>query len=136
MTASASAPSAYHKDILKSWTYDKARSTPGIDPDGTPILNSSPSLNKSVTANLYTTSSRFLTSASYLVLKNVNLSYELPKSFVRKATLEGVTLTVTCENLFSLTSRKGMNPQQSFNGTQYNYMVTPRVFSVGANIKF
>ena len=136
MTASASAPSAYHKDILKSWTYDKATSTPGIDPDGTPILNSSPSLNKSVTANLYTTSSRFLTSASYLVLKNVNLSYELPKSFVRKATLEGVTLTVTCENLFSLTSRKGMNPQQSFNGTQYNYMVTPRVFSVGANIKF
>ena len=29
-----------------------------------------------------------------------------------------------------------MNPQQSFNGYQYNYLVTPRVFTIGVDVKF
>jgi hypothetical protein len=28
-----------------------------------------------------------------------------------------------------------LNPQQSFSGSQGNYLVTPRVFSVGLNVK-
>ena len=87
-------------------------------------------------ADLNATSSRWLTSASYLILKNVNFSYSLPKDLVRKAGLENVLLTVTCENLFTLTARKGMSPQMSFNGTQSATFVTPRVFSAGVNVKF
>ena len=53
-----------------------------------------------------------------------------------KADIEGATVSVSCENLFTLAKRQGLNPQQTFNGTQSNSLVTPRVFSVGLNIKF
>ncbi len=93
-------------------------------------------VNYDVNTYYNATSSRYLTSARYLILKNINLSYKLPKVWVKKLDLEDVGLSLTCENLFTSTARKGMNPQQTFNGTQYNYLVTPRVFSFGLNVKF
>ena len=128
-------PKALHKDALKSWRYENATATDAIDPNGFPILSNAATLPSGTAPSLTGYSSRFLIDASYLVLKNINLTYQLPKSLVRKIDLEGVGLTVTCENLFTLTHLKGMNPQQSFNGYQYNYLNTPRVFSVGLNIK-
>ena len=136
MSVSGSSPSALHQDVMNSWRAENATTEHAVDPNGTPILNATPLLAGSLTANLNSTSSRFLTSASYLILKNINLSYQLPKNLVRKIDLDGITLTATCENLFTKTARKGMNPQQSFGGTQANYLVTPRVFSVGVNVKF
>ena len=82
-----------------------------------------------------TTSSRWLTSSDYLVIKNITLSYQLPKSLLKYLDLQGVSVSANCENLWTFTSRQGMNPQQSFSGSQSNYLVTPRVFSVGVNIK-
>ena len=136
MSVSGSSPSALHADIVNAWRPENATSDHTLDPNGTPIINASPLLSGSLSANLNSNSSRFLTSASYLVLKNINLSYQLPKNIVRKLDLEGITLTATCENLFTKTARKGMNPQQSFSGSQSNYLVTPRVFSFGLNVKF
>jgi hypothetical protein len=129
-------PSNLHADVLNSWTYDQRTTENTIDRNGTPMVCSSPKINSDVTASLNATSSRWLTSASYLILKNINLSYQLPKEWVRKADLEGVTLTLACENLFTKTARQGMVPQMSYNGAQYNYLVTPRVFSVGINVRF
>ena len=129
-------PSNLHADVLNSWTYDQRTTENTIDRNGTPMVCSSPKINSDVTASLNSTSSRWLTSASYLILKNINLSYQLPKEWVRKADLEGVTLTLACENLFTKTARQGMVPQMSYNGAQYNYLVTPRVFSVGLNVRF
>ena len=136
MSASGT-PYSLHKDVLGGWTVEKATATDAIDPNGIPQLNDSPLIpGTSVEADLNATSSRWLTSASYLILKNLNLSYNLPTNLVRKASLEGVTVTLACENLFTKTARKGMNPQQNFSGTQSNTFVTPRVFTVGLNVKF
>ncbi|MBQ8154989.1 MAG: TonB-dependent receptor [Prevotella sp.] len=129
-------PSNFHKDILNSWTYDQRTENNAIDPDGIPMISSSPKINGSVTASLNATSSRWLTSASYLIMKNINLTYQLPKALVRKVDLEHVAVTLACENVFTKTARRGMLPQMSFDGTQYNYLVTPRVFSVGLNVRF
>ena len=136
MSASGT-PYSLHKDVLSGWTYDQATATDAIDPNGIPQLNNAPLIpGTSIEPDLNSTSSRWLTSASYLILKNINLTYNLPKSIVNKVDLEGVALTLTCENLFTKTARKGMNPQQNFSGTQSNTFVTPRVFSVGLNVKF
>jgi hypothetical protein len=130
-------PYAYHTDVMKSWLPEQATQTATIDPNGIPMFNRSPIINKSVQATLNAgNSSRWLVSGRYLILKNINLTYQLPKTLVRKIDLEGIAVTLACENLFSLTARKGLNPQQSFSGMQYNYLVTPRVFSVGLNVKF
>ena len=125
-----SSPSSFHADALKSWTVEDATETSAIWSGDVPVLNYN--LSSQVNAS----SSRWLTSASYICLKNLNIGYQLPKSLVNKVQLQGVSVNVTCENLFTKTARKGMNPQQTFNGTQYNYLVTPRVFSVGLNVKF
>lgn len=133
---SQSTPTALHKDVLKGWTAEQATATDAIDRNGVPMLSDAPVIVSGLEADLNSTSSRWLTSASYLILKNINLSYQLPKELVRKAGIENVMLTLTCENLFTLTSRKGMNPQQNFAGTQSATFVTPRIFSAGVNIKF
>ena len=136
LMSSSGTPTSLHKDVLKGWTSDQATSVDAIDRNGVPMLSDVPTIVTGMEADLNTTSSRWLTSASYLILKNVNLSYRLPKDLVRKAGLENVMLTLTCENLYTLTARKGMSPQMSFNGTQSAAFVTPRVFSAGVNIKF
>ena len=136
LMSSSGTPQALHKDVLKGWTAEQATANDAIDRNGIPMLSDVPTIVTGMEADLNSTSSRWLTSASYLILKNVNLSYRLPKEWVRKAGLENVALTVTCENLFTLTARKGMSPQMSFNGTQSATFVTPRVFSAGVNVKF
>ncbi len=125
-----STPSSFHIDALKSWTVEDATETSAIWSGDVPVLD------YNISSQVNTTSSRWLTSASYICLKNLNIGYQLPKSLVNKVQLQGVSVNVACENLFTKTARKGMNPQQTFNGTQYNYLVTPRVFSVGLNVKF
>ena len=136
MSASGT-PYSLHKDAAKGWTYEQATATDAIEPDGIPQLNNAPTIpGTAVEADLNATSSRWLTSAKYLILKNLNLSYDLPKNWVRPLQLDGVAVTLSCENLFSLTARKGMNPQENYNGTQSNTFVTPRVFTFGLNVKF
>ena len=136
MSASGT-PYSLHKDAASGWTYEQATATDAIDKNGIPQLNNAPLIpGTSLEPDLNSTSSRWLTSASYLILKNLNLSYELPKSLVRKIDLDGVAVTIACENLFTKTARKGMNPQQNYSGTQSNTFVTPRVFTVGLNVKF
>ncbi|MDE7374052.1 MAG: TonB-dependent receptor, partial [Odoribacter sp.] len=125
-----STPASFHQDALRSWTVEDGTDDHAIWSGDVPVLNNN--LSSQVNA----ISSRWLTSASYLVLKNLNLSYQLPQRWMNKLQLQGIDVNVSCDNLFSKTARKGMNPQQSFNGTQYNYLVTPRVFSVGLNLKF
>jgi hypothetical protein len=136
MSASGT-PYSLHKDAAKGWTYEQATATDAVDPNGIPQLNNAALIpGTSLQPDLNATSSRWLTSARYLILKNLNLSYELPKNLVRKIDLDAVAVTIACENLFSLTARKGMNPQENYNGTQSNRFVTPRVFTVGLNVKF
>ncbi|MDR0574700.1 MAG: SusC/RagA family TonB-linked outer membrane protein [Tannerella sp.] len=128
-----SSPSNYHLDIMQSWKAAPEgmteTSADRIKKEGIPQINSTLSSDNN------TASSRWLTSSDYLVIKNISLSYQLPKSFVKRLDLEAVGFSATCENLLTFAARQGMNPQQSISGSQYNYLVSPRVFSVGVNIK-
>jgi hypothetical protein len=133
MSATAN-PSAIHNDLLKSWNgipEGITETSPNrIDPNGIPAVDFSRSTDNNAT------SSRFLLDASYLVLKNVNISYNLPSRWVNKVEIASLRLNLTVENLFTLTSLKGMNPQQAFTGLHYNYLPTPRVISLGLSANF
>lgn len=130
LMSASSTPYNFHSDIMNSWTAEDATAESAMWSGSVPVLN------YNLSSQLNATSSRWLTSASYLVFKNLNIAYQLPRTLVNKLDLEGVGISLACENLFTKTARKGMNPQQGFNGTQYNYLVTPRVFTVGLNVKF
>ena len=63
-----------------------------------------------VTGNDYqsaSASTKFLESANYFRLDNLSLSYNLPKSVAKFADLR---FTFSCQNLFTITSYKGMDP--------------------------
>lgn len=134
LMSTGTTPSNYHKDILKSWSEIPSGMTE--DSQDRIWYGGIPLINSSMTSTNNATSSRWLTDASYLVLKNINMSYSLPKAWVNALTLESIRLNLSCENAFTCTKRRGMNPQQSFNGYQYNYLVTPRVFTIGVDVKF
>ena len=94
-----------------------------------------PQINSSLSSDNNAVSSRWLTSADYLVVKNLTLAYLLPQTWVKPMGLQSVGVNVSCENLWTFAARQGMNPQQSFAGGQANYLVTPRIFSVGVSVK-
>ena len=133
-TNSASSAANNHKDLLNSWQQAPEGMTETsanrIDPNGLPSLD----FNRSQKSNA--TSDRWLTSNNYFVIKNVNLSYNLPKRWMQAAGLESASVNASVENLLSLSARTGMNPQYSFNGGYDNTYVTARVFNLGVTINF
>ena len=128
-------PSSMHSDVLKSWSGVPVGMTETsanrIDPNGIPELNYSTSSD-----NNAGTTSRWLTSSNYLVFKNLSLSYRLPQAWAKALAMSGINVAVSCENVFTLTARQGLNPQQSFGGTQSNYLVPARVLSGSVSFKF
>lgn len=131
---SASSASAMHKDVLKSWTGAPEGMTETsanrINSNGTPILDFTYSSDNNATSD------RWLTDASYLVFKNINISYALPKIVANTLGIGGIKVNAGVENLFTLTSRKGLNPQYSFSGDYDDTYVTPRVFNFGISLQF
>lgn len=127
-------PRSIHKDALNSWRQRpegmELDSPDRIKKGGLPALNFKDSQYNNATSD------RFLQKASYLTIKNITLSYSLPRALVNKIDLMGVDLSVSMENLWTFTSLRGMTPQQSFNGTNYNSFVPARVLSFGLNVKF
>ncbi|MDE6181185.1 MAG: SusC/RagA family TonB-linked outer membrane protein, partial [Phocaeicola sp.] len=134
VSESGASGSAYHKDILNSWDGAPAGMTETsanrIDPNGIPRID----FYKS--SDLNATSDRWLTSASYFVFKNLNISYSLPKRWLHTLGVEGLSLNAGVENLFTLTSRKGLNPQYSFSGGSDDTYVTARVYNLGLTVNF
>ena len=50
--------------------------------------------------------------------------------------LQGLSIMGSVDNLYTVTSRKCLNTQYSFIGTQDATYVTARAFNLGLNIKF
>jgi TonB-linked SusC/RagA family outer membrane protein len=81
-------------------------------------------------------SDRWLIDSDYLSLRQVNLSYNMPKDLVSKIGVDGMKLFVNGENLILFTKRIGMDPSQNFNGTTQNRFSPSRIISLGLNLNF
>ena len=134
MTASATSAGALHVDALKAWNGVPEgmteTSADRIDPNGIPAMDFQHSSDNN------TTSDRWLTSGSYFIFKNLNIAYNVPAKLTKALGLQGLSVMGSVDNLFTLTSRKGLNPQYSFVGTQDATYVSARAFNLGLNIKF
>ena len=72
--------------------------------------------NSTVMMNSYI-NDRFVFDTSYLRLKNVTLSYNLPKDFVSKLKINHMSLNITGTNLFTWTKWPGLDPELIGTGT-------------------
>lgn len=112
-----------HADVLKAWQ------KPG---DVTDI----PRLDISQNGNFNAQSDRFLVDASYLSLRSITLSYGFGKSLIDKLGLTQLRFYVSGENLAIVSKRTGLNPAESFNGTNSAIYVPNRALSAGINVSF
>ncbi len=82
-------------------------------------------------------STRWLVDGSYLNVKNITLSYTLPKSTANRIYFEGLQVFVNVDNAYLFTAKKGMDPQRAFSGTADATYTPFRTISVGftANLK-
>jgi hypothetical protein len=80
---------------------------------------------------------RFLVKGDYLKLRNLSLSYTLPKRWFQQAGLSDTRLFVQTENLWVLTKMKDYDPELSIDGYR-NYDTYPFALSVtgGVSLKF
>ena len=81
-------------------------------------------------------SDRFVENGSYLRLKNITLSYTFPKQWLQKAQIENARLSLSCENVATITGYSGFDPEVGINGIDQNRYPISRTFSLGLNFNF
>lgn len=79
-------------------------------------------------------SSRWLVDGSYLNIKNITLSYSLPRAMANRMSLAGAQLFVNMDNAWLFTAKKGLDPQRSFAGTADASYTPFRTVSVGVSV--
>ena len=115
-----------NEDLKKAWK------NPG-DITDVPRLDNNATHNTNIGQ---TYSTRFLTSSDYLNLRSVSLGYNFPKSLLNKIMLKNARLNLTCENVFMIKARQGLNPMSNFGGYTYNEYMPARTFTIGLNVGF
>jgi len=156
LTSMGGTPSAIHADMVNAWTKDLDGTVTTytddqikemtvsddfqnayvnypanrLDPNGTPAVYSGDNSFNSAASD------RYITSSNYFIIKNIGLTYRLPRVILKKIGFTNISVNATIENLYTKTARKGMNAQQNFSGYVGDYMVTPRVFSFGVKLGF
>ena len=81
-------------------------------------------------------SDRFVENGSYPRLKNITLSYTFPKQWLQKAQIENARLSLSCENVATITGYSGFDPEVGINGIDQNRYPISRTFSLGLNFNF
>lgn len=82
-------------------------------------------------------------SAGYLRIKNITLSYTLPKSLLKNTLLKSGRIYVSVDNLYTFTDYPGYTPESNTNGNNstilgvdYSTYPISRRFILGANLVF
>jgi hypothetical protein len=88
-------------------------------------------------------SDRYIEDGSYLRVKNIALSYYLPKSLTSKARLDDMKVYVNIQNMWTLTKYTGLDPEVGASQTNDNVFgldngryPAARVFTFGLNVSF
>lgn len=81
----------------------------------------------------YRSSDAGLKDASFIRLKNVSLSWTLPKDWSKKAGLDNIRLYVQGQNIFTITKYNGYDPEVTASGTTVTLPLL-RVITMGAQI--
>ena len=112
--------STWNKNILRRWQKPgDVTDVPRVEIAGTSL-----------------TTDRYLIDASYFAIKNITLSYSLPKSILKKAHIAGARVFGSVDNLALFTHLDGMDPQYNFSGsTNYDYSPN-KTFQVGFELQF
>jgi TonB-linked SusC/RagA family outer membrane protein len=112
----------WHKDIYSAWTPENTNT-------GVPRLDANDRYANS-------TSTRFLKSSNYLSINNITVGYTLPSNLISKLKVEKLRIYFAADNVALWSSRKGLDPRQSYT-TSTTARYTPiRTIPGGINLIF
>ena len=81
-------------------------------------------------------SDRFVENGSYLRLKTISLAYNFPKTWLKVLTIDSARLTLSCENVATITGYSGFDPEVGINGIDLSTYPISRTFNIGLNFNF
>jgi TonB-linked SusC/RagA family outer membrane protein len=126
-SGSALPGSTRHTDILQRWQKEgDITNVPRIEDFGNANMNAG-------------TSTRWLISSDMLELANVTLSYDIPKHWLNRFSVQGLRLYASGDNMLLFTKRQGIYPRRNiFSGYSSNpdVYLPARVFTIGLNLTF
>lgn len=99
MHTSSGTGTAWHEDVLKSWSPDNPHSD-------IPRLDGDTSVGQTAVSN-------YLISSNYLSINNITLGYTLPENISEMLKVRSLRIYVSGDNLAVLSARKGMDPRFS-----------------------
>ena len=99
----------------------------------TNLFSNNPRLtNNSGSSQSELTNTKWLYKGDFLKLKNLTFGYTIPKNLVQKIYIQNIRVFLSGENLFTITSYPGIDPEMR---SSIDYL-TYRQFLFGANITF
>lgn len=110
-------------DVLDRWTGEGTSNTMPRAVYGDPNQNNR-------------VSDRFVENGSYLRIKNISLSYDFPKQWLKALTLSSARITLSCENVATITGYSGFDPEVGENGIDLSNYPISRTFNIGVNLNF
>ena len=99
MHTDSSVGSAWHKDVLESWSEENRNSD-------IPRLDGDTSIGQSPV-------DRFLISSDYLSINNVTVGYTFPEKWMARLKMGSIRVYFTADNLAVASARKGVDPRFS-----------------------
>ena len=81
-------------------------------------------------------SDRYVENGSYLRLKTISLAYNFPKQWLKVLTIENARLSLSCENVATITGYSGFDPEVGINGIDLSTYPISRTFNIGLNFNF
>lgn len=132
------------------------RWTPGNENTDVPAFNSTrernalqlgPNTTTDATGGIDNRWSRWVEDGSYLRMRNITLTYSLPKSILDRIRVTGISVYVTAANLFTITKYTGYDPEvSSFNrgprvragglGIDLSNYPVAKTYTFGINLNF
>ncbi|WKV12798.1 SusC/RagA family TonB-linked outer membrane protein [Marivirga harenae] len=86
--------------------------------------------------NSNSASTRYLENGSFLRLRNVTLSYNLPKRWMETIGLQGIRVYGQGQNLLTFTDYSGFDPEMDENGSEFFRYPVGKVVTGGIEINF
>jgi len=112
----------WNKDIYNAWTPENTNTN-------VPRLNAS---DRYVNSQ----SDRFITNSNYLSLNNITVGYTVPAKLLREIQFDKIRVYFAADNIGIISSRKGLDPRQSFTSATTSLYTPIRTVSGGISITF
>ena len=84
----------------------------------------------------FRTNDFWLRNASYLRLKNLQLSYNVPVSFLKSGVVKRLKVFVNAQNLFTFSPMKDFDPEKNLKGSNWYAYPSVRTYTAGVNVTF